>query len=336
MSSSTVRRSPDLSAPIAMTMSISLAPSRTARRASSAFISLGMAPSGKPTTVHTTEELPARRATQRLTKTGLTHTDAKPNWAASSQSWSMSEYVASARRRVWSMKLARSLGTSPTPGAADTRHPGPTHAIIERTVSGQRVTQCPPAGHSVAPAAAQPAHVGGTRSEGFAARICVIRSTSKSKSGEDMGGELLEPAGRCGPSGAFPRLASMASIIAHAELLDHVELPDDLGIALAVAVRVQADEFAAVRYVVQAVGLHQGRGAGADIGPVLRRAGRQFRVGVLPEERAVGFAEAHQHAAVAGFGGVARRFVVGADVDLPARYDGVAIGLRAQFRHPLP
>src|ERR1017187_6236299 len=161
MSSSTVRRSPDLSAPIAITMSISLAPSRMARRASSAFISLGMAPSGNPTTVQTTEELPARRAAQRLTKTGLTHTDAKPNWAASSQSWSMSEYVASARRRVWSMKRARSLGTSPTPGAADTRHPGPTHAIIERTVSGQRVTQCPPAGHSLAPAAAHPAHVDG-------------------------------------------------------------------------------------------------------------------------------------------------------------------------------
>ena len=29
-----------------------------------------------------------------------------------------------------------------------------------------------------------------------------------------MGPELLELAGRCGPSGAFPRLASMASIIA--------------------------------------------------------------------------------------------------------------------------
>ena len=82
------------------------------------------------------------------------------------------------------MNFARSLGTSPMPGAADTRQPGPTHAIIERTVSGQRVTQCPPAGHSVAPAAAHPAHpahVGGTRSEGFAARICVIRSTSESK-----------------------------------------------------------------------------------------------------------------------------------------------------------
>ena len=89
------------------------------------------------------------------------------------------------------MNRARSFGTSPTPGAADTRQPGPTHAIIERTVSGQRVTQCPPAGQSEAPAAAHPAHVGGTSSEGFEARIRVIRSTSESKSGEVMGGELL-------------------------------------------------------------------------------------------------------------------------------------------------
>ena len=81
-------------------MSISLAPSRMARRASSALFSPGVAPSGKPTTVQTTEELRARRAAQRLTKIGLTQTDAKPNCAASSQSWSISEYVASARSSV--------------------------------------------------------------------------------------------------------------------------------------------------------------------------------------------------------------------------------------------
>ncbi len=89
-----------MSAPIEMTMSISLAPSRMARRASSALFSAGVAPSGKPTTVQTTEELRARRAAQRRTKIGLTQTDAKLNCAASSQSLSMSEYVASARSSV--------------------------------------------------------------------------------------------------------------------------------------------------------------------------------------------------------------------------------------------
>jgi hypothetical protein len=121
------------------------------------------------------------------------HTEAKPNWAASSQSLSISAYVASARSSVWSMYRARSLGTSLIPGAADTRQPGPTHAIIARTVSSQRVTQCPPAGQPVQepPAAADPPHVGGFRSEGFADRIWVIRPTSASKSGEVIAGEVI-------------------------------------------------------------------------------------------------------------------------------------------------
>jgi hypothetical protein len=54
--------------------------------------------------------------------------------------------------------------------------------------------------------------VGGTRRDGFAARICVILSTSESNGAEVMGGELLERSGRPEPS--LPTLASMASIIA--------------------------------------------------------------------------------------------------------------------------
>ncbi len=61
-----------------------------ARRASSAFTSEGVAPSGKPITVHTTGEAPRSRSAQRRTCTGLTQTEAKPYLRASSQSLSMS------------------------------------------------------------------------------------------------------------------------------------------------------------------------------------------------------------------------------------------------------
>ena len=53
MSLRTTASSRALSAPMLMTMSISRAPSRIARRASSALVSGGCAPSGKPTTQQT-------------------------------------------------------------------------------------------------------------------------------------------------------------------------------------------------------------------------------------------------------------------------------------------
>src|SRR2546426_6013248 len=53
MSRSTTRRSPDLSAPTLMTMSISRAPSKIARRVSYPLTSAVVAPSGNPTTEHT-------------------------------------------------------------------------------------------------------------------------------------------------------------------------------------------------------------------------------------------------------------------------------------------
>ncbi len=51
-----------LSAPMLITMSISRAPSRIARRASSALVSGGCAPSGKPTTQHTFTGVPRSSA----------------------------------------------------------------------------------------------------------------------------------------------------------------------------------------------------------------------------------------------------------------------------------
>ena len=58
MSRSTVRRSPDLSAPMLITMSISGAPSKIARRVSYCLTSAVVAPSGKPTTEQTPTPVP--------------------------------------------------------------------------------------------------------------------------------------------------------------------------------------------------------------------------------------------------------------------------------------
>jgi len=69
--------------------------------------------------------------------------------------------------------------------------------------------------------------------------------------------------------------------------------------------------------------------------PIEGAAGGQLLIGVLPEELAVGFAEAHQHAAVPWLFGIADQLVVGSHVDLAARHYGVAVALGAQFRHPL-
>src|SRR5262249_30742345 len=57
-------------------------------------------------------------------------------------------------------------------------------------------------------------------------------------------------------------------------------------------------------------------------------------IGLLPEELAVRFAEAHQNAPIAGFLGVAHRFIVGADINLPSGHYGIAIALGAKLRDP--
>ena len=86
-----------------MTMSISRAPSRMARRASSALTSLVAAPNGKPMTEATTTSVPRRLSAARRTQVGLMQTAAKRYSAASAQSRSMSAAEASGRRSVWSM-----------------------------------------------------------------------------------------------------------------------------------------------------------------------------------------------------------------------------------------
>src|SRR5262249_13243745 len=83
ISSSTDRSSRDLSAPILMTISISVAPSKIARRASYAFTSARVAPSGNPTTVQTFTGEPYRIEAHSFTQVGLTQTDAKLNVRAS-------------------------------------------------------------------------------------------------------------------------------------------------------------------------------------------------------------------------------------------------------------
>ncbi len=95
-----------------MTMSISRAPSRIARRASMALTSLVAAPNGKPMTDATATSVPRRLSAARRTQVGLMQTAAKRCSAASAQSLSMSAAEASGLRSVWSMKRARSPGTS--------------------------------------------------------------------------------------------------------------------------------------------------------------------------------------------------------------------------------
>ena len=56
--------------------------------------------------MQTLAQLPRSRSRHSGTQTGLTHTEAKPNCAASAQIFSMSARVASGLSRVWSMSEA--------------------------------------------------------------------------------------------------------------------------------------------------------------------------------------------------------------------------------------
>ena len=94
---------PLLSRPTLMTMSISRAPSRSARRVSRTFTSVVAAPSGKPMTEATATSVPARFSYARRTQAGFTQTAAKPYCFASAQRRSMSALVAAGSRSVWSM-----------------------------------------------------------------------------------------------------------------------------------------------------------------------------------------------------------------------------------------
>ncbi len=89
-------------------MSTSAAPSCTARPASKAFTSGSVAPSGKPTTVHTPVAEPRSRRAHSGTQVGLTHTVAKPCSRASAHSFSIWARVASGFSSVWSIRRATS------------------------------------------------------------------------------------------------------------------------------------------------------------------------------------------------------------------------------------
>ena len=136
-----------------------------------------------------------------------------------------------------------------------------------------------------------------------------------------------------------------------ADLLHHVELPEDVGVglgrellvghravvlvAVAEALGVEAHHLAAVADVVDLVALDQRRAGDALERPVVDAAGGDLLVGDLPQELAGVLLEGHQHAAIADLLLVAQQLVVGADEDLAAGDGGVAVGLRAEVRDPL-
>ena len=136
-----------------------------------------------------------------------------------------------------------------------------------------------------------------------------------------------------------------------ADLFDHVQLPHDVGVGLAgellvgdravvlavvaEALQVHAHELGAVADVVRAVADdHRGTGHALER-PVVDAAGRQLLVRGLPQELAVGLAEGHDDAAVAGLLGIADQLVVRADQHDAAADDGIAVGLRSELGHPL-
>ena len=136
-----------------------------------------------------------------------------------------------------------------------------------------------------------------------------------------------------------------------AQLLHHVEVPDDVGfvfvvvdfflvravvLAVVEALGVEAADFAAAGDEPQPVAFHQRRAADALQRPVVDAAGRQLFAAVLPEEFAVLDVEAQQAAQV-DIGRVPLEpaaAVVGADVHLAVGDDGVAVGLRAELAPP--
>ena len=133
-----------------------------------------------------------------------------------------------------------------------------------------------------------------------------------------------------------------------AELLDHVEPPDDVAIGLAfvflvlerpdVACRQSlgggADHLAAIGDEPNPIALDDRRGGDALFGPVVDPARLQLVANDLPEKTAVGLAEAHQNALVALDVLVARPIVVGANEDLAAGDGRPAVGLAAQVGRP--
>ncbi len=100
ISRSTSSSLPLLSAPMLITMSISRAPLRIARRASMALIAGSLAPSGKPTTVQVSTSLPRSSSATSETQVGFTQTERKLNSSASAHSLRIFSSVASGFSKV--------------------------------------------------------------------------------------------------------------------------------------------------------------------------------------------------------------------------------------------
>ena len=136
-----------------------------------------------------------------------------------------------------------------------------------------------------------------------------------------------------------------------ADLLHHVERPDDVGVELsgellvleravvlvvAEPADVETEEHRAVAHVVEPLAFDQRRRGDALKRPVVGASRLELRrASAATWNSPVRFAEGHQHAAVARLFLVAHQLVVGADEHHAARDDGIAVALRAEIGHPL-
>ena len=140
-------------------------------------------------------------------------------------------------------------------------------------------------------------------------------------------------------------------VLRDAELLHHVEHPDDVGLVLpllllsregpvvlpvAKALGVEALHLAAAGDIPEPVAFHERRAADALQRPVVHPAGGEFLTRVLPEERAVGRVKGEQAAEVGGRGIPLQPAlaVVGADERLAVGDHRIPVRLAAERRHP--
>ena len=134
------------------------------------------------------------------------------------------------------------------------------------------------------------------------------------------------------------------------DLFHHVEGPDDVGVdgtgeflvferpvvfAVAKTLRIEAKHHAAIADVVQPIPDNEWRRRYALKRPIVRAAGFQLRVGLLPHELSVRFTESHKHTAIAALIWIAQQFVVCSDKHHPVGDNRIAVALRSQFRNPL-
>ena len=114
-----------------------------------------------------------------------------------------------------------------------------------------------------------------------------------------------------------------------AQVLHHVQAPEDL------AVGAGADQFRRGSQVIQAVSLNDRGGQHTIVPSLVHNFRRRHVVSDLPEELAVGFAEAHQDRFGVLHSGVARFLVVGADENFASGDGRRQIAARADRRDPL-